>query len=71
MAATGSTLELLARVRAPGTVRLQVEVDAASDQDASTVTTTIELEPRGLLGAAYLLADLPAREAVAALTHRR
>ncbi len=70
-AADGSLLELRARVRAPGTVRLQVEVDAASDQDASTVTTTILLEPKGLVGMAYLVADLPARETVAALTHRR
>ena len=69
--ADGSCLELLARVRVPGTVTLRVDVDAASDLDASTVTTTIELEPRGLVGAAYLVADLPAREAVASLTHRR
>ncbi len=69
--ADGSCLELCARVRVPGVVRLTVEVDAASDQDASTVTTTIALEPRGLVGAAYLVADLPAREALAALTHRR
>lgn len=71
LTADGSTLELLARVRVPGEVRLQVDIDMASDQDASTVTTTVELEPHGLVGAAYLVADLPAREAVASLTHRR
>lgn len=69
--ADGSRLELVARVRAPGRVTLEVEVGPAEETGASTVTTTVHLAPRGLLGAAYLLVDLPARETVAELVHRR
>ena len=57
-------------VRAPGRVRLRSRVDPvgrAADADAPDG----RLRPRGTLGLAYLLADLPAREAVVELTHRR
>lgn len=72
---TGGTapgrLELVARVRAPGRVTLTVEVTAGPRPGTSAVTTTVHLAPRGVVGAAYLLADLPARETLTALVHRR
>jgi hypothetical protein len=58
-------LALEAQVRAPGTVTLDVAVD--EHPEGSEVTTTIAFAPTGVLGTAYLLADLPAREAVAEL----
>ncbi len=62
-------LLLEARVRAPGRVTLEVTVTPDSEgSEGSEVAMSIELAPRGLLGRAYLLADLPAREAVAELT---
>ena len=63
-------LVLEAQVRAPGTVRLTTEAQSLSDHRTRLVQT-ISLAPRGCLGAAYLLADVPAREAVIELTHRR
>ena len=63
-------LVLEAQVRAPGTVRLTTEVDALAER-RSRLVQTISFAPRGLLGAAYLLADVPAREAVIEVTHRR
>ena len=63
-------LVLEAQVRAPGTVRLTTEVETIADQHARLVQT-ISFAPRGFLGAAYLLADVPAREAVIEVTHRR
>ena len=59
-------LLLEAQVRAPGTVTLEATVTA--HMTGSVVSLTIALEPRGLLGRAYLLADLPARALVAELT---
>lgn len=67
---TRRRLVLEAQVRAPGTVRLTTEVEALADQRARLVQT-ISFAPRGFLGAAYLLADVPAREAVIEVTHRR
>ncbi|MFC6287340.1 DUF2867 domain-containing protein [Nocardioides sp. GCM10027113] len=79
-------LLLEAQVRAPGTVRLlttaqavEEAVDGAVENAAgppeahgrTRLVQTVELEPHGLLGTAYLLADIPAREAVVELTHRR
>ena len=64
-------LLLEAQVRAPGRVTLEAVVGPGGtlgDDAASLVTLTITLEPRGLLGAAYLVADLPARAVVAELT---
>lgn len=58
-------LTLQAQVRAPGTVTLEATVEP--HPEGAEVTTTIRFAPRGLLGRAYLLADLPAREAVAEL----
>lgn len=72
--AGGSTpgrLELVARVRAPGRVTLTVDVGPGDRPGGTTVTTTVHLAPRGLLGAAYLLVDLPARETLTDLVHRR
>ncbi|GAA2138905.1 hypothetical protein GCM10009844_07270 [Nocardioides koreensis] len=63
-------LLLEAAVRAPGRVLLHTEVDAL-DASRSRLRQQVAFEPNGILGHAYLLADLPAREAVLALTHRR
>lgn len=65
-------LELIARVRAPGTVVLTtvVEPDAA-DGSTCRLRQEVRFRPSGLLGLAYLSADLPAREVVIELTHRR
>ena len=62
-------LTLRADVRAPGTVTLVTTV--VTDVKGCLVRQTVRLDPSGLLGAAYLLVDLPAREAVLELTHRR
>ena len=56
-------------MRAPGRVRLELRVDGRPDGCA--VDLQVTFEPEGLLGTAYLLADLGAREAVVELTHRR
>ncbi|MGA8258003.1 MAG: DUF2867 domain-containing protein [Nocardioides sp.] len=58
-------LVLDAAVRAPGRVRLVVRV--ASNDEGSQVSSEISFMPRGLAGAAYLLADLPARALVSEL----
>lgn len=63
------TLVLEAQVRAPGRVTLTVEVAASGT--GSAITTTVRLDPRGVLGAAYLVVDLPAREVLTELVHRR
>lgn len=60
-------LVLEARVRAPGTVTLEATV-GPDDGTGSRVGLTIAFRPQGILGHAYLLADLPARAAVAELT---
>ncbi|WP_158604506.1 DUF2867 domain-containing protein [Nocardioides mangrovicus] len=39
--------------------------------EGTTLVQTVSFRPRGLLGTAYLLADLPAREVVIELVHRR
>ncbi len=67
---TGRELLLRAEVRAPGTVELRTTF-AASGDDHTTVAQTVSLDPSGLPGQLYLLADLPAREAVIELAHRR
>ena len=69
----GHRLVLEAAVRAPGTVTLTVLVGAAgtSAGPATEIDLQVRLDPHGVLGAAYLLADVPAREAVVGLTHRR
>ncbi len=63
-------LVLRAVVRAPGEVRLTTAVAPLGD-GSCRLTQRITFTPSGLLGRAYLLADLPAREAVAELVHRR
>lgn len=63
-------LVLVADVRSPGRVTLTTTItpDGAS---GCRLEQEVRLDPDGLVGAAYLLADLPAREAVAELVHRR
>ena len=67
--ATGHRLVLEAAVRAPGRVLLELRVDRLPAGCA--VDPAITFEPDGLLGAAYLLTDVPAREAVTALVDAR
>ena len=62
------TLHLVAAVRAPGTVALTTTVAPALR--GSTLTQAVSFAPSGLLGSAYLVADLPARELVVELAHR-
>lgn len=63
------SLVLTALVRAPGTVVLTTTVEPTSR--GCLLRQTVGLQPEGLLGAAYLLADLPARALVMELTQRR
>jgi hypothetical protein len=63
-------LVLRAVVRAPGAVVLTTTVTALDDIGCR-LSQRISFAPSGLLGHAYLVADLPAREAVAELVHRR
>jgi hypothetical protein len=69
-AARKRILSLEADVVSPGTVRLEVLVRALDD-GGSVVTTSVRFEPGGLLGQLYMLVDLPARETVVELVHRR
>ncbi|GAB3080955.1 DUF2867 domain-containing protein [Nocardioides zeae] len=65
-------LRLHARVHAPGTVRLSVWLTALSGLPGSCrVHVRIGFRPRGLVGAGYLVADLPAREVVVEGVARR
>lgn len=66
-------LELTARVRAPGTVVITTVVEPVEGggPDGCWLRQEVRLSPRGLVGLAYLVADLPAREVVMELTHRR
>lgn len=63
-------LVLRAVVRAPGEVLLRTTVTPLDD-GSCRLAQRIAFTPSGLLGHAYRLADLPAREAVAELVHRR
>ncbi len=63
-------LVLEAAVRAPGRVVLRTSVEALGPRRCR-VSQSISFTPDGLLGRAYLLADLPSRETVAELAHRR
>lgn len=63
-------LVLEAAVRAPGRVLLRTEVEPLAGS-GSRLHQVVSFDPDGLPGRAYLLADLPAREAVLELTHRR
>jgi Protein of unknown function (DUF2867)/Polyketide cyclase / dehydrase and lipid transport len=58
-----------ADVRAPGRVVLTTRVSAAGASSCQ-LHQTIAFHPAGLLGAAYLVVDLPAREVVLELAHR-
>jgi hypothetical protein len=68
--AHGRTLELVADVRAPGRVTLETSVEPDGPARCR-VRQTLTFEPDGLAGQLYMLADLPARELVAELAHRR
>lgn len=63
-------LVLEAAVRAPGRVVLSTTVEALGPTRCR-VSQTISFTPNGLFGQVYLLADLPSRETVAELAHRR
>ncbi len=61
-------LLLEAEVRAPGKVTLEATVAPGEQEGTAAISFVITLAPSGVLGAAYLLADLPARGVVAELT---
>lgn len=63
-------LVLEAAVRAPGRVTLTTWLEPL-DEGRCTLRQRVEFTPSGVLGTLYLVADLPAREAVIALCHRR
>ncbi len=63
-------LAMTASVRAPGVVRMEVSA-AEYGPESCVVTLAISFEPRGVLGRVYVVTDLPARELVIELTHRR
>jgi hypothetical protein len=63
-------LALRADVRAPGVVRLETRW-APETPERTRVEQVVTFVPSGPLGWAYLLADLPAREAVIETAHRR
>lgn len=65
----GHRLVLEAAVRAPGTVTLTVLVTARDE--GTEVDLQVRFDPAGVLGTAYLLADLPAREVLLELVDRR
>lgn len=65
----GHRLVLEAAVRAPGTVTLTVLVSARDE--GTEVDLQVRFDPAGVLGTAYLLADLPAREVLLELVDRR
>lgn len=63
------SLVLDAAVRAPGRVTMRTRVGA--EGTGSRVDQSVTFLPGGVLGAAYLLTDLPARETLLELVHRR
>lgn len=65
----GRRLALEADLRTPGRVVLSTTVTSLAEQRCR-LEQEIVFSPDGLLGRAYLLANLPAREAVLELTHR-
>ena len=66
----GRTLRLDAEVRSPGRVQLVTRV-REDRPGRCRVSQSVSFEPDGLLGQLYLVADLPAREVVVELAHRR
>ncbi|GAB2865450.1 DUF2867 domain-containing protein [Nocardioides pacificus] len=64
------TLQLVARVRAPGRVTLTTRV-LPHPRGGTTLHQAVRFDPSGLVGRAYLAADIPAREALLTLVHRR
>ena len=58
-------LVLVAQVRSPG--RVTLEVRARPHPEGTEVELAVTLSPRGLVGRAYELVDLPARETVSEL----
>jgi hypothetical protein len=64
------SLELVADVRSPGRVSLMTSV-LPRGASRCVLQQSVAFEAGGLLGLVYLLADLPARELVMELVHRR
>jgi hypothetical protein len=62
-------LDLVARVRAPGQVSFRSRLVASGS--GTRLTQSVRFRPDGVLGATYLLADLPAREVLLRAAHRR
>jgi hypothetical protein len=58
-------LVLIAQVRSPG--RVTIEVEVVAHEGGSEVLLAVTLSPRGLVGRIYELIDLPARETVSEL----
>lgn len=58
----GRHLVLVAQVRSPG--RVTLDLRARPHPEGTEVDLAVTLSPRGLVGRAYELVDLPAREAV-------
>jgi hypothetical protein len=67
---TQRELVLRAEVRAPGTVELSTRL-GPEGADRTRVEQTVTFHPDGPAGRLYLLVDLPARETVVELAHRR
>ncbi|WP_193605343.1 DUF2867 domain-containing protein [Nocardioides dongkuii] len=63
-------LVLRADVRAPGEVRLEASVTPLAE-DRCRITLRVSFAPAGVLGRAYLVTDLAAREVVTELAQRR
>lgn len=63
-------LAMTAQVRAPGTVLMEVSA-AETGESSCVLSLAISFAPSGALGTAYVVTDLPAREVVIELTHRR
>ncbi len=63
-------LVLRAAVRAPGEVRLTTTVEPLGDERCR-IAQRVSFAPYGVLGRVYLVADLPAREVLLELVHRR
>lgn len=60
-------LELVAQLRSPGRVTLEVTTRPHEAGEGAVVELAVTLSPRGLVGRVYELVDLPARETVSEL----
>ena len=55
----------------PGTRPVTLTTTVTAEGSGTRLNQGVTFRPDGLLGQAYLLVDLPAREAVIGLVHRR